>query len=112
MFVKCTRHFSLLQMLLISCFQPSFNQRTLAVGGKYYCMAGLQFDWFRFSRFTTKINVFSCLVESTLVKLETFRTHRDISFYKVSECSLLQLMLGYVSPLFQKQKVTAVKISS
>ena len=44
------------------------QQRTLALGRV------IQFDWFGFSIFTTKYNMFASLVKSNPVQLETSRT--------------------------------------
>ena len=74
--------------------------------GKDHCTAGLQFYKFGFNCFTTyKSNIFSLLVKSSLVNLETIRTYSNTSpKVKVlwKKCFATILSVGYSSPIFTK----------
>ena len=72
-FIRFGSHLVHLSPVTLSNVSPSMK-RILTVGGsiKYHCTAGIQFYKFELSCFTAyKKNVFTLLVKSSLVKLET-----------------------------------------
>ena len=63
----------------------SSNQRTLAIGGKYHCMADLLFDWFGFDK-TSKT-----FVQSTNIKATESKQNKQ----EVSHTVILPLKLVF-----------------